>query len=45
MENEKAMALREAEKQKGMLLQYFDYIKLRNNEVLNGLEEKQEDER
>ena len=45
IEADKATALREAEKQKTMLLQYFDYVKLRNNEILIGLEDKQEDER
>jgi len=45
IEADKATALREAEKQKTMLLQYFDYVKLRNSEILIGLEDKQEDER
>lgn len=45
IEADKAAALREAEKQKTTLLQYFDYVKLRNDEILIGLEDKQEDER
>jgi len=45
IEQEKAAALKEAEKQKGTLLQYFDFIRLRNNEILVGLEDKQESER
>jgi len=45
IELEKAAALKEAEKQKSTLLQYFDFIRLRNNEILVGLEDKQESER
>jgi hypothetical protein len=42
---EKANTLKEAEKQKSTVLQYFEYVKLRNNEILVDLEDKQEDER
>ena len=45
LENEKKHIEKESEKQKTTVLQYFDYVKLQNNEVLNGLETSQEEER
>lgn len=45
IENERAISLQEAEKQKNTVLQYFDYVKLRNEELLGSLEEKQVEER
>lgn len=38
-------ALLEAEKQKKTVLQYFEYVKLRNDELMQSLEQKQVEER
>lgn len=38
-------ALLEAEKQKGTVLQYFEYVKLRNDELMQSLEQTQAEER
>ncbi len=45
IEAEKLAALRDAEKQKATVLQYFEYVKVRNDEVMQGMEESQVEER
>ncbi len=45
IENDKSKAIEEAERQKVAVLQYYEYIKVRNDEVLQSLEEQQADER
>lgn len=45
IEGEKQAALREAEKQKSTVLQYYDYVKIRNDEVMQSMEETQVEER
>lgn len=45
IESEKQNALKEAEKQKGTVMKYFEYMKLRNDELYQSLEEKQVEER
>lgn len=45
IEQDKIKALHEAEKQKVAVLQYYDYVKTRNDEVLQSLEEQQAEER
>jgi hypothetical protein len=45
IETEKQLALKEAEKQKSTVLQYFDYVKIRNDEVMQSMEESQVEER
>lgn len=45
IEADKNAALLEAEKQKKTVLQYFEYVKLRNDEVMQSLEQTQVEER
>lgn len=45
VEKEKLLALKEAEKQKKAVLQYFEFLKLRNGEVINSIEDQQVEER
>jgi chromosome segregation ATPase len=45
IEMEKKRLVDDIEKQKSAILQYYDYVKLRNSEVLDSLEERQANER
>jgi hypothetical protein len=45
IEGDKNSALLEAEKQKKTVLQYFEYVKLRNEEVVQSLVSTQVEER
>jgi WD40 repeat protein len=45
VEQEKINALLEAERQKKTVLQYFDYVKLRGDELMQSLEQSQVEER
>ena len=45
VEADRNTALLEAEKQKKTVLQYFDYVKIRNDELMQSLEQSQADER
>ncbi len=45
IEAEKLSALREAERQKATVLQYFEYVKVRNDELMQSMEETQVEER
>ncbi len=45
IENEKKKLIEDIEKQKAVVLKYYDYVKDRNTEILNSLEEQQTEER